>query len=116
MGHTSVTEEQSCIIVYPAPNIENTSKNNREFDYITKYKINLKGGKGMKKGIVKSWICDRGYGFIKTKNENETVFVHRADLRGAAYLREGEKVEFQVEKTKRGPKAVCVKPIFSSVF
>ena len=70
----------------------------------------------MKKGIVTRWICDRGYGFIETKEGNEKLFVHRSDLRGATYLAEGEKVEFKIEETKRGPKAIAVKPIFSSVF
>jgi CspA family cold shock protein len=70
----------------------------------------------MRKGTVKSWICDRGYGFIETKKGNERLFVHRSDLMGAAYLHQGEKVEFKIEETKRGPKAIKVKPIFSSVF
>jgi CspA family cold shock protein len=70
----------------------------------------------MGKGTVKSWMCDRGYGFIETKKGNERLFVHRSDLMGAAYLQEGEKVEFKIEETKRGPKAINVKPILSSVF
>jgi CspA family cold shock protein len=72
--------------------------------------------KKLKKGIVKSWICDRGYGFIETKKENRQIFVHRTDLRGATYLTKGEKVEFKIKETKRGPKAIDVKPIFSSAF
>jgi CspA family cold shock protein len=70
----------------------------------------------MEKGTVKSWICDRGYGFIETKKGNEKLFVHRSDLVRAAYLQEGEKVEFEIKETKRGPKATNVKPIFLSVF
>ncbi|MDG6223101.1 MAG: cold shock domain-containing protein [Candidatus Bathyarchaeota archaeon] len=70
----------------------------------------------MKKGTVKKWISDRGYGFIETKKLNDRVFVHRSDLVGAAYLQEGEKVQFEIEETKQGPKATNVKPIFLSVF
>jgi CspA family cold shock protein len=70
----------------------------------------------MEKGTVKSWICDRGYGFIEAKSGKAKIFVHRSDLRGAAYLQEGEKVQFEIEQTKQGPKATNVKPIFSSVF
>jgi CspA family cold shock protein len=70
----------------------------------------------MKKGTVQSWMCDRGYGFIETKKGNERLFVHRSDLMGATYLQEGEKVEFKIKETKRGHKAINVKPIFSSVF
>jgi cold shock CspA family protein len=70
----------------------------------------------MKKGTVTSWVCDRGYGFIETKKDNDRVFVHRSDLVNAAYLQEGEKVQFEVEETKQGLKATNVKPIFLSVF
>jgi cold shock protein len=75
--------------------------------------LKLNGG-DLVKGTVINWICDRGYGFIETEKK-DNVFVHRADLRGAAYLMEGEKVEFKIEETKKGPKATSVKPIFSSV-
>jgi CspA family cold shock protein len=70
----------------------------------------------MNKGTVTSWMCDRGYGFIETKKGNERLFVHQSNLMGIAYLQEGEKVEFNIEETKRGPKAINVKPIFLSAF
>ncbi|PVX24592.1 MAG: cold-shock protein [Candidatus Bathyarchaeum sp.] len=70
----------------------------------------------MKKGTVKEWICDRGFGFIETKKRNDRVFVHRSDLVGAAYLQEGEKVQFELEETKQALKAIKVKPIFLSAF
>ena len=70
----------------------------------------------MKKGTVKEWISDRGYGFIETKKRNNRVFVHRSDLLGATYLQEGEKVQFKLEETKQGLKATKVKPIFFSAF
>ena len=70
----------------------------------------------MKKGTVKERVCDRGYGFIETKERNNRAFVHRSDLVGAAYLQEGEKVQFELEETKQGLKATKVKPIFLSAF
>ena len=70
----------------------------------------------MKKGTVTKWISDRGYGFIETKKQNDHVFVHSRDLVRAAYLQEGEKVQFEVEQTKQGPKAIKVEPIFLSAF
>jgi cold shock CspA family protein len=70
----------------------------------------------MKKGTVIKWICDRGFGFIETKKRKDRIFVHRNDLVGAAYLQEGEKVQFEIERTKQGPKATNVKPIFLSLF
>ena len=44
------------------------------------------------------------------------MFVHHSDLVGAAYLQEGEKVQFELEDTKQGLKATKVKPIFLSAF
>ena len=70
----------------------------------------------MKKGTVKEWRHESGYGFIETKKGNATVFVHHSDLVGAAYLQEGEKVQFELQVTKQGPKATNVKPIFLSAF
>ena len=53
---------------------------------------------------------------LKQKKENIRVFVHHSDLVGAAYLQEGEKVQFELKETKQGPKATKVKPIFLSSF
>ncbi len=78
--------------------------------------LKLEIGEMMKKGTVKEWIADRGYGFIETKNRNNRVFVHRNDLVAAAYLQEGEKVQFELEETNHGLKATKVKPIFLSAF
>jgi len=68
------------------------------------------------KGTVKRWVIDKGFGFIETKKRNTSVFVHHSDLVNAAYLREGEKVQFDIEKTRNGFKAINVEPIFLSAF
>ncbi len=39
------------------------------------------------------------------------MFVNSSEIRGAYDLREGEKVEFEVESTYKGPRAVNVKPL-----
>jgi CspA family cold shock protein len=65
------------------------------------------------KGTVKRWLSGRGYGFIRPEGKREEVFVHSSELQEAAYLREGEKVEFEIEDTPKGPRAVNVKPISS---
>jgi cold shock CspA family protein len=70
----------------------------------------LKEVKRVTKGTVKRWIGDRGYGFIRPEGKKEEIFVHSSNLRGAAFLREGEKVEFNVRETPKGPKAIKVKP------
>lgn len=61
-------------------------------------------------GVVKRWL-DRGYGFIGVEGEDDDVFVHQSALEGAYELREGQKVEFDVEDSPKGPRAVNVKII-----
>jgi len=64
----------------------------------------------MTKGTVKRWLSMRGYGFI-TSEDGKDVFVHNSEIQGKNSLSEGEKVEFEVIDTGRGPKAVKVKPL-----
>jgi CspA family cold shock protein len=59
-------------------------------------------------GIVKRWL-DRGYGFIDVDGMEDDVFVHHSELEGVYQLREGQKVEFDVEDTPKGPRALNVK-------
>lgn len=59
-------------------------------------------------GIVKRWL-DRGYGFIGVEGKDDDVFVHHTELEGSFELREGQKVEFDIEDSPKGPRAVKVK-------
>jgi CspA family cold shock protein len=61
------------------------------------------------KGIVKTWMDGRGYGFIKPEDSQDDVFVHYSGLKGAYNLNRGQRVEFEVEDTYRGPRAFNVK-------
>jgi CspA family cold shock protein len=63
----------------------------------------------MSKGKIK-WFNDRkGFGFITQEDGNE-LFVHYTDIeaRGFKVLEEGDDVEFDVEQSDKGPKAVKV--------
>ena len=65
----------------------------------------------MAKGTIRR-LMDRGYGFIKTEQE-EDLFFHRNDVEGMEVnsLSEGQEVEFEVGKGRDGrPRAVKVKP------
>ena len=73
------------------------AKRTKEVKYVTK-------------GTVARWLGGRGYGFIKCEDGKE-IFVHNSDIQSKSSLREGEKVEFEVTDTGRGPRAVKVKPI-----
>ena len=61
-------------------------------------------------GTVKRWLTGRGYGFIEV-DEDDDIFVHHTDLQDAYALMRGQKVEFDIEDTPKGPRAVNVKVV-----
>ena len=66
----------------------------------------------MPKGTIRR-LMDRGYGFIKTEQE-EDLFFHRNDIEGVEFadLREGQEVEFDKGQGRDGrPQAVKVRLI-----
>jgi len=65
----------------------------------------------MLEGTVKRWIDGRGYGFIEPDEGGDDIFVHNTDLDGTYVLMQGQKVEFDVETTPKGPRARTVKVI-----
>jgi len=67
--------------------------------------------KGSLKGTVKRWLSGRGYGFIEPEEGEKEVFVHHSEIGELYELREGQKVEFEVKSTDRGPRAINVKLI-----
>lgn len=64
----------------------------------------------MAKGTIRRLMRDRGYGFITGEDEKD-IFFHRTALRGLRFdlLREGQSVEFEVEESSRGPRAVNIR-------
>ena len=64
----------------------------------------------MQKGKIKKLIRDRGFGFIKAVDGRE-IFFHQSSLIQASFnmLKEGQEVEFEVEKSPKGPRAINVK-------
>lgn len=63
----------------------------------------------MAKGTVK-WFDDRkGYGFISDE-AGKDVFVHfsKLNMEGFKTLKEGARVDFEVEDSDKGPQAVDV--------
>jgi len=62
----------------------------------------------MLEGTVKRWM--NGYGFIEVDGDDD-VFVHHTNLKDTYALMRGQKVEFDVENTPKGPRARNVKVI-----
>ena len=61
----------------------------------------------IRKGVVTFFNQDKGYGFIKDQETQESVFVHINS--SADQLKEHSKVSFEVEKGPKGLNAVNVK-------
>jgi len=62
-------------------------------------------------GTVQWFSRVKGYGFIRPDEQVEgDVFVHYSSIRGEGYrnLNEGQRVEFTMEDTPKGPQAVDV--------
>lgn len=57
-------------------------------------------------GTVKWFNADKGFGFI-VRDNNSDVFVHHKAIRGEGFktLNEGQKVEYTLAETDRGPQA-----------
>ena len=62
-------------------------------------------------GTIKRVIRDRGFGFIRS-SEGQEIFFHRSSLQELNFdgLKEGEAVEFEMERGEKGPRAVSVRP------
>ncbi len=64
----------------------------------------------MQTGKIKKLVRERGFGFIAGTDGRE-VFFHQSSLIDVQFdaLREDQDVEFEVEKSPKGPRAVNVK-------
>jgi CspA family cold shock protein len=62
-------------------------------------------------GSIKKVVRERGFGFIHAQDGQE-IFFHRSILRQLDFdsLKEGDTVEFEVERGDKGPRAVNVRP------
>lgn len=62
-------------------------------------------------GQVKFFNTTKGFGFIAPEGGGKDVFVHMTAVQAAGLrgLNEGQKLSFDVEADKRGPKAVNLK-------
>jgi len=62
-------------------------------------------------GSVKKVVADRGFGFITAEDEKE-YFFHRSALDSSLdfdRLTGGERVEFDIEQSQKGPRAARVR-------
>ncbi len=66
----------------------------------------------MHKGKIKKLVRDRGFGFISDTDGRE-VFFHQSGLVETTFpaLSEDQQVEFEVENSDKGPRAVSVRVV-----
>ncbi len=66
----------------------------------------------MKKGTVKWFNAEKGFGFITVEGE-EDVFVHFSAINSDGFktLEEGEEVQFEVVEGAKGPQAENVSKV-----
>jgi len=66
----------------------------------------------MAQGTIKR-LTDRGFGFIAQEGEAKDLFFHSNELQGVQFneLREGDKVQFEIAESPKGPNAVKVSRI-----
>jgi len=66
----------------------------------------------MAQGTVKFFNAEKGYGFI-SRESGDDVFVHFSNIVGDGFksLTEGQRVEFDVARGKKGDEAQSVRPI-----
>ncbi len=66
----------------------------------------------MEQGTIKK-ITDRGFGFITSEGREKDLFFHAKELVGVEIddLKEGDRVEFEVSESPKGPNAIKVSRI-----
>jgi CspA family cold shock protein len=72
----------------------------------------------MPSGKVKWFSVEKGFGFIQPDDGSKDVFVHRNNIAGLGWdegLRDGESVEYEVERTDKGLSATNVERVDSDI-
>ena len=64
-------------------------------------------------GILKGCQTERGFGFVKVPSLQSDVFIHAKYMPGKQQPVDGQKIEFSVEETEKGPQARKVKVLFT---
>ncbi len=82
----------------------------RSVEFPTEAKFADNSQKEIMTGTIKR-LTDKGFGFIAQEGEEKDLFFHSSSLIDLTFeeLNEGDAVEFEVEQSDKGPRAVDVK-------
>ncbi len=59
-------------------------------------------------GYIVNFNKEKGYGFIRSDEQEEDIFVHISKVKNSKTLEQGQEVTFNIQKTNRGLSAVNV--------
>ena len=59
-------------------------------------------------GYIVNFNKEKGYGFIRSKEQEENIFIHISKVKNAKTLEQGQEVTFDIKKTEQGLSAVNV--------
>ena len=62
----------------------------------------------MKQGTVRTWIADRGFGFIRPDGERDDVFAHVSNCVGKRNLKVDDRVQFDTAENERNGRMQAV--------
>jgi len=70
------------------------------------FRLRFIGGQVMPTGTIARLLIDKGFGFVRDEAGLEHFF-HRSSVQGAVFelLREGQRVDFVIEESQKGPRA-----------
>ncbi|MBI4992767.1 MAG: cold shock domain-containing protein [Candidatus Magasanikbacteria bacterium] len=62
------------------------------------------------KGVIKTVIAEKNFGFITPEDGSKDIFFHATSLSGVEFsqLKQGDAVNFDVEQSEKGPRAANV--------
>ena len=71
----------------------------------------------MPQGVVKWFDARKGFGFIVDPNAKKDIFVHFSSIEGEGFktLKDGDRVEFEMSDSDRGPQAQHVRRLSQPV-